>query len=148
MRVRISGEGHAGVSGGPPGDLYLDVVVKPHQVFTREGDDLVIEKNLTLTQAIFGSTLEIPTLGGSYAMKVDPGTQPGTVRRVRGKGIANPQTRGLGDLVVRFNVEIPTRLSREQREALERFAEVSGESQENPAGGDGGLFSKVKSIFE
>ncbi len=149
MRVRISGEGHAGVGGGPPGDLYLDVVVRPHSVFAREGDDLVIDKNLTLTQAIFGTTLEIPTLGAPYAMKVDPGTQPGTVRRVRGKGIANPQSRSLGDLVIRFNVEIPTRLSREQREALERYAEVSGEAPAGQAGGgDGGLFSKVKSIFE
>jgi molecular chaperone DnaJ len=81
-------------------------------------------------------------------MKVDPGTQPGTVRRVRGKGIANPQSRGLGDLVIRFNVEIPTRLTREQREALERYSEVSGEATAGQAGGDGGLFSKVKSIFE
>ncbi|MEC4683939.1 MAG: molecular chaperone DnaJ [Nitrospirota bacterium] len=148
MRVRIGGEGHAGLNGGPPGDLFLDIVVRPHSVFSREGDDLVVDRNLSLTQAIFGASLEIPTLGAAYPMKVDPGTQPGTVKRVRGKGIVNPQNRNMGDLVIRFNVEIPTRLSKEQREALERFAEVSGETASGQTGGDGGLFSKVKSIFD
>ncbi|MCL5953810.1 MAG: molecular chaperone DnaJ [Nitrospirae bacterium] len=148
MRVRISGEGHAGLQGGPAGDLYLDISVRPHPVFVREGDDLVVEKNLTLTQAIFGTTLEIPTLGAGYPLKVDPGTQPGTVRRIRGKGIANPATKGIGDLVVRLGVEIPTRLTREQREILERYAEVSGDAPSAGSSPDGGLFSKVKSIFD
>ncbi|MHB8368991.1 MAG: molecular chaperone DnaJ [Leptospirales bacterium] len=148
MRVRIPGEGHAGLQGGPPGDLYLDVSVKPHPVFIRDGDDLVVERNLTLIQAIFGTTLEIPTLGAGYPLKLDPGTQPGTVRRVRGKGIANPATKGLGDLVIRLNVEIPTRLTREQKEALERYGELSGEAPHAGSAQDGGLFSKVKSIFD
>ena len=134
MRVRIGGEGHAGSNGGPPGDLFLDIAVRPHNVFNREGDDLVVERNLTLTQAIFGASLEIPTLGAAYPMKIDPGTQPGTVKRVRGKGIVNPQSRNLGDLVIRFNVEIPTRLSKDQREALEKFAELSGENDRPPDG--------------
>lgn len=148
MRVRIGGEGHAGANGGPAGDLYLDVVVRAHPVFTREGDDLVVLRNLSLTQAIFGTQVEIPTLGAPYPLKLDAGTQPGTVKRVRGKGIVNPQTRGMGDLVIRFNVEIPTRLTKEQREALEKYSELSGETVGGHTGGDGGLFSKVKSIFD
>lgn len=148
MRVRIGGEGHAGSNGGPPGDLFLDIVVRPHSLFTRDGDDLVVMKNLSLTQAIFGTVLEIPTLGETHSLKLDAGTQPGTVKRIRGKGIVNPQTKKMGDLVVRLAVEIPTRLSREQREALEKYAEHSGETVGGPAGGDGGIFSKVKSIFD
>ncbi len=149
LRVRIGGEGHAGINGGPPGDLYLDISVKPHPVFTREGDDLVVEKKISFLQAIFGDEIEVPTLGSPFTLKIEPGTQPGTTRRFRGKGLANPQSRQTGDLVVKIRVEIPTKLTREQREILEKYAQVSGDpSLHGTQSQDGGLFSKMKSIFE
>ncbi|KGA93715.1 molecular chaperone DnaJ [Leptospirillum ferriphilum] len=151
VRVRINGEGHAGAFGGPPGDLFLDITVKPHAFFSREGDDLVVEKKISFLQAIFGDEVEVPTLGTPLTLKVEPGTQPGAIRRFRGKGLANPQTRHMGDMIVRLTVEIPTKLNREQRELLEKFASVSGEGGSHTSGGasdGGGIFSKVKSIFE
>lgn len=151
VRVRVNGEGHAGAYGGPPGDLYIDVSVKPHPFFSREGDDLVVEKKISFLQAIFGDEVEIATLGAPISLKVDAGTQPGTIRRFRGKGLANPQTRQVGDLVVKISVEIPTKLSKEQREILEKYAAVSGASATHGSGSSpdgGGIFSKVKSMFE
>ncbi len=151
VRVRVNGEGHAGAYGGPPGDLYIDVTVKPHPFFSREGDDLVVEKKISFIQAIFGDEVEIPTLGAPLSLKLDPGTQPGALRRFRGKGLANPSTRQVGDLVVKISVEIPTKLTKEQREILEKYAAISGDTGSHGTGSSqdgGGIFSKVKSIFE
>lgn len=148
MRVRIGGEGHAGSHNGPPGDLFLDIIVRPHDIFSREGDDLVVEKNLSFIQAIFGDEVDVPTLGASIKLKVDPGTQPGTIKRFRGKGLVNPQNRQMGDLLVRLKVEIPTQLLKEQRELLEKYAEISGHAVHDSGHHEGGIFSKVKSMFE
>ncbi|MHB8422271.1 MAG: DnaJ C-terminal domain-containing protein, partial [Leptospirales bacterium] len=129
----------------------IDVSVKPHPFFSREGDDLVVEKKISFLQAIFGDDVEIPTLSSPLSLKVEPGTQPGTIRRFRGKGLANPQTRQLGDLVVKISVEIPTKLSREQKELLEKYAALSGDAATHGSGSSpdgGGIFSKVKSMFE
>ena len=110
-----------------------------------------MEKKISFIQAIFGDEVEVPTLGAPLSLKVDAGTQPGTIRRFRGKGLANPQTRHMGDMIVRLAVEIPTKLNREQKELLEKFASISGEGGSHTSGGSsdgGGIFSKVKSIFE
>ncbi|MGQ9734123.1 MAG: molecular chaperone DnaJ [Candidatus Bipolaricaulia bacterium] len=120
-RLRLAGEGNAGTGGGPPGDLYIIVEVKPHETFQRKGDDLHIEVPLKVTQAILGARLKVPTLEGEVELEIPPGTQPGTVFRLKGKGIPHLHGSGRGDQFVQVKVIIPTALSREQRRLLEEL---------------------------
>lgn len=120
-RLRLAGEGNAGVDGGPPGDLYIVVEVKPHDIFRRKGDDIYSEIPLKLTQAALGAKLTVPTLDGEEEIKVPAGTQPGTTFRLKGKGIPRLRGRGRGDQFVKVKVTIPTSLTREQRRLLEEL---------------------------
>jgi molecular chaperone DnaJ len=120
-RLRLAGEGNAGTGGGPPGDLYIIVEVKPHETFQRKGDDLYIEVPLKVTQAILGTTLKVPTLEGEAEIEIPPGTQPGTVFRLKGKGIPHLRGSGRGDQFVQVKVTIPASLTREQRRLLEEL---------------------------
>ena len=123
--LRIRGEGEQGSTGR--GDLYVVIEVRPHEVFQRHGNDILTEENISLSKAILGGETEVPTLGGRASMKIPAGTQSGKVFRLKGKGIPDVHGRGIGDELVRINVEIPTRLTAQQRSLIEEFAKLSGE---------------------
>lgn len=143
-RLRSAGNGEAGLRGGPPGDLYVVLHVKPHEIFQREGDDLYCEVPVSMVQAALGGDIEVPTLDGKATIKIPPGTQPGTMFRLKGKGVKNVQGYGQGDLHVRINVEIPTRLTAAQRAKLQEFAELCDESV-HPIRQS--FFEKAKKLF-
>ena len=122
-RLRSSGNGEAGYRGGPPGDLYVVLHVRPHELFQRDGDDLLCEMPITFVQAALGAEVEVPVLDGTTLVRIPPGTQPGTVFRLKGKGVSNVQGYGHGDLHVRVSIEVPTHLTSAQRAKLLEFAE-------------------------
>jgi molecular chaperone DnaJ len=126
-RLRSTGGGEAGLRGGPAGDLYVVIHVKEHDVFTRDGMDLLSEVPLPFTTAALGGEIRVPTLEGSVDLKIPPGTQGGTMFRIRGQGMPALQSVARGDILTRVQVEVPTRLNSEQREVLTQFAELCGE---------------------
>jgi molecular chaperone DnaJ len=128
MELRIAGAGNGGRYGGPPGDLYLQVGLQPHSSFERRGSDLMSILDVPLTQAVLGTELDVATLDGVERVKVAPGTQPGSVIRLRGHGVPNLGRRGRGDLYLTVQVEIPDHLRRDERGLVERLAEVRGET--------------------
>lgn len=143
-RLRSTGNGEAGVRGGPPGDLYVVLHVKPHEIFQRDGDDLLCEVPISFVQAALGSEIEVPTLSGNAHIKIPPGTQTGTVFRLKGKGIKNVQGYGWGDLHVRATVEVPARLNAAQKAKLQEFSELC-DGNVNPMSQS--FFEKAKSLF-
>ena len=143
-RLRSSGNGEAGVRGGPSGDLYVVLHVKPHELFHREGDDLLCEIPVSFVQAALGAEIEVPTLNGQAEIKIPAGTQPGAMFRLKGKGIKNVQGQGHGDLHVRMNVEVPTHLNGEQKAKLQEFAHLCN-GKESPL--REGFFEKAKKLF-
>ncbi len=143
-RLRSAGNGEAGFRGGPPGDLYVVLHVKAHPIFRRDGDDLLCEVPVSFVQAALGAEIEVPALDGRASVKVPPGTQPGTMFRLKGKGVRNVQGYGQGDLHVRITVEVPTRLSQAQKAKLQEFAELCS-GKENPI--SQGFFEKAKNLF-
>ncbi len=126
-RLRVPGEGEAGAKGGPPGDLYVEIYVKPHEIFTRHENDIVMEAAISFAQAALGDDILVPTLDGKASMKIPPGTQNGHVFRLRGKGFQSLHMSGKGDQLVRIKVEVPTKLTERQKQLLKEFAEISGE---------------------
>jgi len=144
-RLRSAGNGEAGLRGGPPGDLYVILHVKPHDLFHRDGDDLLCDVPVSFVQAALGADLEVPALSGQASIKIPPGTQSGTVFRLRGKGIRNVHGQGYGDLHVRVNVEIPTQLDAAQRAKLQEFAHLCDE-RVNPISRS--FFDKAKGLFQ
>lgn len=126
-RLRSSGNGEAGIRGGPPGDLYVVINVRPHELFVRQGDDLLCEMPISFSTAALGGDIEVPTLNGPAMLKIPPGTQSGTLFRLRGKGMPNVHGHGHGDHHVRAIVEVPTRLSRQLREKLEEFSALAND---------------------
>src|SRR3954468_1438281 len=127
QRIRLSGEGHAGPDGAPPGDAYVDVTVLPDPDFVRQGDDVFTSVALTITQAALGAIVTVPTLDGEAELRFDAGTQPGEVRVLRGRGIPVLNGFGRGDQRVLVNVIVPRRLSDEQRTLLEQFDASAGD---------------------
>ena len=121
-RLRLLGNGEAGISGAPAGDLYVVIHIKDHKIFQREGDDLYCELPISFSVAALGGEIDVPTLEGKAQLKVPAGTQGGQLFKLRGKGIVNVNGRGRGDLFARLIVEVPTRLNTEQRNKLEEFA--------------------------
>jgi molecular chaperone DnaJ len=124
-RLRVRGEGEGGERGSSPGDLYIFIHVKPHKVFERNGSDIYYEIPISFTQAALGDEIEVPTIDGKAMLKIPSGTQPGTVFRMRGKGI--PEDHGTGDQNVKVNVEIPKNLTKKEKELLEEFAKISSD---------------------
>jgi len=143
-RLRSAGNGEAGFRGGPSGDLYVVLHVQAHSIFQRDGDDLLCEVPVSFIQAALGAEIEVPALDGRATIKVPSGTQPGTMFRLKGKGIMNVQGYGRGDLHVRINVEVPTHLSAAQKAKLQEFAELCN-GKESPI--SQGFFEKAKSLF-
>lgn len=125
-RLRLAGEGEAGIAGGPPGDLYVDIALRPHPFFERDGMDLHCQVPVPFAQAALGAEIEVPTLEGRVTMRIPEGTQSGKVLQLRGHGLPGLTTRNRGDQLVEIFVEVPTKLTARQRELLEQFAEASG----------------------
>lgn len=123
-RVRIAGKGEPGLNGGPPGDLFVITRVADSPVFKHVGDHLEVEVPLTVPEALGGATVEVPTLTGSKRLRVAPGTKHGTVQRLRGEGSPKLRGKGRGDIHYRFTIELPQQLTPEQREAVDRLAQV------------------------
>jgi molecular chaperone DnaJ len=151
MRVRLAGQGEVGQGGGPAGDLYVEVEEEPHELFTRDGADLHCTVSLPMTAAALGATLPLPTLDGTEELHVEPGTQGGTVRTLRGKGMprlrSTGRVDGYGDLMVHVDVAVPTKLDAKQTELLRQLAQLRGEEQPDLANGSRnghGLFSRLR----
>jgi len=144
-RIRYQEQGDVGPNGGPPGDLYVVLEVKPHAFFEREGKDLHCSVPISFSQAAMGAEIVIPTLdGGEHKLKIQEGTQSGTTFRVRGKGVPVLQSSGKGDMYVRVRVETPRKLTKRQRELLSELGETfSIDNKPEPRS----LFEKVKDIF-
>jgi molecular chaperone DnaJ len=147
-RVRLSGEGEPGVNGGPPGDLYVQVHIKPHAVFQRDHDDLHCEMPVSITTAALGGEIEIPTLDGSARIRVPAETQSGKTFRLKGKGIKGVRSQTPGDLFCHVVVETPVQLTERQRQLLREFESLSSvdSARHNPRAK--GWLDKVKEFFE
>ena len=149
MRIRLSGQGEVGPGGGPAGDLYVEVHEQPHDIFTREGDDLHCHVSLPMTAAALGTSLTLDTLDGEELIEIRPGTQPDTVVPLRARGVPHLRGVGRGDLHIHVAVRTPTRLDDEQERLLRELAGLRGEDL--PAStrghGGGGLFSKMRDAF-
>ncbi len=142
--LRLSGRGAAGPRGGANGDLYVNVHVRPHPVFHREGDDLLHDLYVPFTQAALGAHIAYETLDGTEDLVIPRGTESGTVFRMRGHGVPHVRGRGRGDLRVRIVIDVPDDLDETQEELIRQFAEARGEEVAEPGHG---LFSKIKSAF-
>jgi molecular chaperone DnaJ len=142
-RIRVAGRGEPGPNGGPRGDLYVDVRVEPHDVFSyAPSGDLQVVVPVTFTEAALGAKVEVPTLDGSVTVKVPTGTQNGKVLRVRGRG-APKKNGSAGDLLVKIEVKVPQKLNRKERELLEQFAEMHESSPREELDGH---ISKTRSV--
>jgi len=124
MQLCLRGEGEAGESGGPPGDLYVEIHVKPHNLFDRDGKNLTCQVPITFAQAALGTEIDIPILTGKHRVTVSPGTQPGEILRLRGQGMPDPHGGSRGDLHVQFQIEVPKKLTKKQEELLRQLAEL------------------------
>ncbi len=144
-RLRVSGEGEAGLRGGSNGDLYIYIYVKSHSKFERQGNDVISELKLSVTQAALGTTVLVDTLDGKVELKVPPATQHGTLFRLRGHGVPYLRGHGRGDHHVRVKIIVPTRLSNEQRELFKKLAISFGEEINDD---DKGFMGKVKDAFK
>src|SRR5450432_1166907 len=144
-RLRSSGHGEAGFRGGPNGDLYVVLHVREHEIFKRDGDDLICEVPVSFIQATLGGEIEVPTLENKMTVKIPAGTQPNALFRIKGRGVKNLQGYGHGDLHVRVQLEVPTRLNHEQKAKLQEFAALCN-GQEAPLAQ--GFFEKAKKFFK
>lgn len=130
MQVRLTGEGEAGWNGGQAGDLYITLEVEPHPLFSREGDDLVLDVPISIAQAVLGDTIEIPLLeGGTAKVTIPPGVQHGATLRIKGRGVPDARNGRRGDLVVRVQVRVPEKVGPKARRLFEELAKVLEEEQ-------------------
>ncbi len=143
MRIRLTGQGEVGPGGGPPGDLYVEVHERPHEFFTREGDDLHCEVTLPMTAAALGTSTKLATLDGEEQLDIGPGTQSGTVITLRARGVPRLRSTTRGDLHVHVSVSTPTRLDAEQEGLLRRLATLRDEERPEAAVRSSGLFSRL-----
>ena len=145
MRLRLAHEGEHGINGGPPGDLFVAIAVKPHQTFTRKGSDIVCDVPISFVTASLGGKIEVPTLKGATVIKVPAGTQHDKALRLKGLGVPSLKTNQTGDQIIKVKVQIPTKLSARQKELLAEYAKESGMTLDTD--GDG-FFDKMKTYFE
>ncbi|MBM7453732.1 molecular chaperone DnaJ [Acholeplasma morum] len=141
MSLRMPGYGEGGVNGGPSGDLYLRFQVKPHKVFKRENDNIILEAPISFVQAALGDTIDVPTIYGEVALKIPAGTQSETVLRMREKGVANVNSGRKGDQLVVVKVEVPSNLSKEQETILRQFEKANPKPKDTP-------WEKFKNLFK
>jgi molecular chaperone DnaJ len=147
-RIRLAGEGEAGPNGGPSGDLYVEISVQPHEIFSRDGADLACEVPVSFATATLGGEIEVPTLGGSVSLKIPSETQTGKVFRLRGKGVKPVRGGPTGDLLCRVEVETPVRLSKEQKELLKKFEASMKEDADRHSPRQHSWLKGVKKFFE
>ena len=147
-RIRLSGEGEAGDRGGPSGDLYVQMRVKPHPMFERDGNNLRCSVPVSITTAALGGEREVPTLDSRVTLKIPPGTQTGRSFRIRGKGAPSVRGGGVGDLLCRVEVETPVNLSKRQKELLKEFAETLGEGGSKHSPNESSWIDKAKRFVE
>lgn len=143
-RIRLAGEGQPGENNGPPGDLYLLVRVRPHKYFRRRDDDILLDLNVNIAQATLGAEVKVPTVDGDVMLKIPPGTQPGKIIRMRGKGVPHLRSSSRGDQLVIVNITIPTKLDDDERELFEKLAEKM-DSEVLPQ--ERGFFDRLKSVL-
>lgn len=143
-RLRLTGEGDPSPNGGPAGDCYCFVTVEDHPLFQRDGQNLICRLPITYSQAALGATVEVPTLDGPEEMKIPAGTQPGDVFKLRGRGMPDPRYRGVGDLLVQVNLEIPKNLTERQEQLLRELAK---EEHTNVSPQQKSFFEKLKQYF-
>ncbi|MEJ2411378.1 MAG: DnaJ C-terminal domain-containing protein [Anaerolineales bacterium] len=143
-RIRLAGEGQPGDNNGPPGDLYLLIRVRPHKYFRRRESDIMLDLNVNIAQATLGAEVKVPTVDGDVMLKIPPGTQPGKIIRMRGKGVPHLRGGSRGDQLVVVNITIPTRLDDEERELFEQLAEKM-DSEVLPQ--ERGFLDRLKSVL-
>lgn len=148
MRIRSSGNGEPGTNGGPPGDLYVEIHIKAHAVFQREGDDLHCEMPISFSKAALGGEIEVPTLTGKVSFTVPEGTQTGKTFRLKGKGIKNVRSGYTGDLFCHVIVETPVKLTDKQKDLLREFDRLTTEGGAKHSPQSKGWMDKVKDFFE
>lgn len=140
-KIKIKGKGNVGVKGGQPGDLYLVTKVQPHPVFKLSGDDITIDLPISYAEAVLGAKVKVPTLDGVVSVNVKPGTQSGSLLRLRGKGYPRVKGNGRGDFIIRIKVDVPRKVSRQEKELIEKLsAPNAGNLRE-------GIFSGVKDVI-
>jgi molecular chaperone DnaJ len=144
-QIRVSGEGQPGLNGGPRGNLYLLVRVKPHKYFQRKENDILLDLHINVAQAALGAKVDVPTVDGMEKIDIAPATQPGKVIKLRGKGVPDVHNGRRGDQLVLINVEIPSRLSDEQRDLFEKLAASLGTDVKT--GGDRSILDSIKDLF-
>lgn len=142
--IQQRGQGSAGVNGGPAGDLIVTVSIRPHPIFTRKGQDVLIDIPISFAQAALGDTLQVPTVDGRVEYKIPEGTQTGTMFRMKGKGIQNVNGRGRGDQFVRVNIEVPKHLSDKQKKLLREFEDSATDTNQSQRKS---FWDKVKDAF-
>jgi molecular chaperone DnaJ len=147
-RIRLAGEGEAGPDGGPPGDLYVQMAVRPHPIFQRDGKHLHCEVPITFADAALGGELEVPTLDGRVKLKIPAETQTGKVFRLRGKGVKPVRGGTVGDLLCRVVVETPVNLTKRQKELLEELQESMGKGGHSQSPRQNSWFEGVKNFFD
>jgi len=144
QQIRLAGEGQPGTYGGPNGNLYLEIQVKAHQFFRRRQDDILLNLDVNIAQAALGADVEVPTVDGPAKLSIPAGTQPGKIFTMRGKGVPHLRANGRGDQLVVVNVEVPTRISPEQRKLFEELADTLG-SDVHPQ--EKSFFDRLREIF-
>ncbi|MBI2994073.1 MAG: molecular chaperone DnaJ [Gammaproteobacteria bacterium] len=147
-RIRLTGEGEAGESGGPPGDMYVHVIVKDHPIFVRDGTHLHCEVPISFVTAAIGGELEIPTLDGRVKLKIPPETQSGRQFRLRGRGVRSVRTSSKGDLICRVMVETPVNLSRQQKDTLREFEKSLSTGSQGQSPRSASFFEGVRKFFD
>jgi len=147
-RIRLTSEGEAGVNGGPSGDLYVQVSVREHKIFTRDGKNLYCEVPISFTDAALGGDIEVPTLDGRVKLKIPEGAQSGKMFRLRGKGVTQVRGGGQGDLMCRVAVETPVHLNKEQKDLLRKFHDTMEATKGKHSPKKSSWFEGVKSFFE
>jgi molecular chaperone DnaJ len=148
MRIRSTGNGEPGTNGGPPGDLYVEIHIKPHTVFQREGDDLHCEMPISFSKAALGGEIEVPTLAGKVSFTIPEGTQTGKTFRLKGKGIKGVRSGYSGDLFCHVVVETPIKLTEKQKDLLREFDRLTNEGGAKHSPQSKGWMDKVKDFFE
>ena len=147
-RIRLSGEGEAGINGGPAGDLYVQMHLKEHELFTRDENDLLCTMPIKFSQATLGGSLKVPTLSGEVNLKIPPETQTGKVFRLRGKGVKSVRSSMTGDLLCRIEVETPINLTAKQKKLLEQFEAALQKGGEKHSPQQHGWGNKAKTFFD
>ena len=146
-QIRLAGEGEAGENGGPPGDLYVQVRLKPHALFKRQQDDLYCEMPVSFATSVLGGELEVPTLDGRASIKVPAGTQSEKLFRLRGKGVRNVRSGQTGDLYCRISVETPVNLTAKQKELLQEFEKSVKEGGTRHSPREASWIDKLKGLL-